>query len=428
MKKTTVIVAVILLLLGAVLTTDAANIHIRYFESADVILGDSRFQIFSFSALEDEQVTIVAYGLEEGIVPGITVLDPTGTTMVEDLNSEGTPVAVAELIAPENGTYTFLVSRQSDVSGLMRVMLFEGEALGQDLTLLDTIDPFLPSRAYLVAGDEEDPIEMTIRVLLDADDESAENPPTIFASRGTEVEVAPFEERINPVQQYSWLNSQGDIFYTLNVRPLPEPVPTTSKAITLFSPRSDVTDLEDIEITLGDGGEPEMLQRAVCLATALAGAEVLAGPGDDYAVLETLGGGEQYEIVGENGMYVQVVDVNNPSGASWILKSNLIMPDLASEDCLRVGFVEAPPLTEENSAPGDPPGFGGVPPGGNNPPDEPTTTEGTDDSDTTTGVTRPEPPPPDSGPPFGGPGGEPPCVPPPNFSTCDEYYEEYSPG
>ena len=434
MKKVILAIIVTLLLMGAVMVVEAANIHIRYFESADVILTEDRFQIFSFSALEDEKATIVAYGLEEGIVPGLTVLDPTGVTMAEDLNADQLPVAVAEITAPENGIYTFLVSRQNDVGGLMRVMLFVGDPLGDDLTLLDTVDPFLPSRAYLVAGDDNEPVEMTIRIMLDEEDDTSQ-PPTVFASRGTEVEVAPLEERVNPVQQFTWFNDDGDIFYTLNVRPLPEPVPTTLKGSAVFAPRTDVTDLEDLEFVVGEGGDPQEVPRPVCVATALPGAEVLAGPGDDYLIREILSGGEEFEIVGENGAYVQVVDLDDPSGASWILKEQLNLPDLLGEDCVRVQFVNAPELTNENrrgeqgggdtggsdggETTGGDTGFADLPPGGNPPPDTPTTDGSTGGDDS--GVGRPPPPPPGSD--TGGEdptttttGGPPPCD--PEFQSC----------
>jgi hypothetical protein len=344
----------------------ANSIHVRSFESADVIFSEQQLQLFSVAALQGEKLTLVVYGLDEGVQPYISLFDVNGVTIGEDLNSDGDQIAVLEVTIPENGLYTFVVSRLSENGGLMRVMVFEGEPLQGDLSLLDTIDPLLPSRAYFVEGAEAAPVIMTLSVL---DDENEDTPtPQVYASRGTEVSLPPTEERLQAVDQVSWENEAGDIFYTLNVRALPEILPTSSKLGGQLRQAAQFLDLTNIRLDIGAGGVLEALSRPVCNARARNGAVGRLGPGDQYREVTRFNANQALELVGESGDFYLVVDANSPTGGSWVEKSSVNSEsDLAGLACSRVEPFAAPDLTDENSIQQQPSGGGGSGTGGNNP-------------------------------------------------------------
>ena len=374
MRKLAIAPVLIILMLVMVAPTGAANIHMHFFESADAFLTAEQFQLFSYAALENDEVTIVAYGLEENVQPSISLFDTDGVTMTEDLNTDELQVAVVQAVMPANGLYTFLVSRISEDEGLIRVMLFQGTPL-IDLSVLDEIDPFLPSVAYMLAGDEENPVEVrlvvtgAIEVEAPLEVAATEEPtdatatpsptpdksqaapalPQIFASRGTEIEVPPLEERITPVTEVSWVNDNSDYFYTLNVRSFPDPVTTSQKLNAQFSRMRQVVNGATIQTDIGDPEETLDLTRDYCTGSIIPNATLLMGPGTDYRdALTTLSSEEETEIVAQNGNYFLIVDLESPTGGTWVLKSEFLIDDALLESCLNIPEVEPPLFTPEN--------------------------------------------------------------------------------
>lgn len=327
--------------------SQAANIHLRYFESADAILEDSQFQLFSLAALQDEEVTIVAYGLQEAVIPGIAFFDRQGRTIAENRNLDNQSGTSVQVVIPENGIFTFLVSRQTEVIGSIRVMVFVGDPLRDDLSLLDTIDPLLPNRAFLIGGAEGDPVAMALSVLAEEGGEALR----VYASRGTTTQAPPLEERLNAVQRAEWENGTADM-YTLNVSFNPEILPTTHKLSAHLSYMAQTLQLSTIQLDVNLGlPEPEALARPVCRAVVENQTPWLAGPSEAYKQLgdKDLEVGRELEIVGFFEGYYQVVNTNNPSGDGWILDTALgvIAPD-PEADCLRVQEVSPPELTNAN--------------------------------------------------------------------------------
>lgn len=398
-----------LFFIGMVGTAHATNIHVRYFEAADAVLTENRFQLFSLAALEGEEITVVVYGLSEGIVPAITLFDPLGNPLVEELNPDNEPVVVIETTIPENGMYTFLVSRQTDVGGLIRVMAFEGDPFAGDVTIRDTIDPFLPARAFFAEGDPGNPILMGIELIENeaASDDIAVT--EIFASRGTSEEVPPVEERQNPVQAANWTNSRGDVFYTLTVRTSPELFPSSNRLSRFASTLTQSLNPGEYLLSLGQGSEDIIdFLRPVCSAFTTSATETVGGPSDDYPATGELDALTPVELVGENGDYFLIVDPNSETGASWVEKSSIdVQFDLNSDSCGRVQDVEAPPLenpveqdgtTQEGGSSNgggsaSSPVFG-LPPADDPPPAEPLPEEVEEGQDGGGTISRPEPVPP----------------------------------
>jgi len=344
MQRLKISLVMLCLVLGLILTpfsANAANIHIRYFEAADAILDTETFQIFSFSALQGENVTLVAYGLQEDLIPALTVLDIEGRILAEDLNPNSLPVASLQLTAPTNGLYTFLVSRLTQTGGLVRALLFVGDPLTEDLSLLDSIDPFLPSRAFLFGGDENDPVRVAIAV-----PENQTPVSEVYASRGTDLEAPPLAERTTPVQTVVWENDQGDVFYTVTIRTAPDPLPVTRHHRALFAKVHRQSNQQIFQIDVNQGSpNPEFVERPICLGTSR-GTTLLAGPSTTYRDQRPSANGEELEVVGENGDFYLVVDLDNPLGGSWIPKNaidGLTGLGQSGSPCARVREVPPPP-------------------------------------------------------------------------------------
>ncbi len=349
-----------LLLLGT-FSANAANIHLRYFESVDAFLTEERFQRYSFAGLADEEITIVAYGLDENVIPTLTVFDTIGSTLIENPNEDELSAVAVRFTVTENGIYTFLVSRQTDEGGLIRVMVFEGDPLTDDRSLLDEVDPLLPARAFLFAGDEVDPVEIQISVVDDDDPETSQV--KVYASRGTDVELPPLEERTEPVTTRIWENTDSERIYTVNIRALPEPVAHVNG----FFSRKQQEDLPDsgiLQIDVNEGGEPEPVKRPLCIAFVLETVQSFGGPSaEDYPPATLLNRGEEVEIVGQNGEFLLIVDPNSDTGGSWIPSVSVDIPSgLDSEDCSRVQEVAAPPIEPSDVEPDDTSDTGFTPP------------------------------------------------------------------
>lgn len=324
----------------------AANIHLRYFESADLLLTEERFQRYSFSALAGENVTIVVYGLDESVIPMLTLFDPAGSTLLDNPNEDGKHVVAAKFTPAENGIYTFLVTRQTEAGGLIRVMVFEGEPLTDDRSLLDEVDPLLPARAYLFAGDDIDPVEIEISVVEDDDPQTPA--PDVYAARGTDVELPPLEERTQPVTRRSWRNDNSERVYTLNVRALPEPILHINGFFSRTKQDTPATKAI-LRVDVNEGGVPEFVARPTCGGFVLESVTSYGGPSTEtYQEGTALNRGQSIEIVGENAEFYLIVDPNSETGGTWVAKDTVDVPvGLESEECERVEEVEEPPVEEE---------------------------------------------------------------------------------
>jgi hypothetical protein len=323
-------------------TSQANTIFLRHFESADVFLTDQSLQVFSLSALAEEELTIVVYGLEPGLEPALSLFNAEGQTIAEDINQPGEAVAVLSFRAEQNGVYSFVVSRRNEQGGLVRVMLFEGQPLGTDYSLLDTVDPLLPSRAYLVAGDSQRPVVMTIQVQETAE-EGAE-PPQVFASRGTQLAPPPLEERLTAVEQFTWENTNGNIFYTLNVRAIPEPVGVSHKLGGQFRQLGQFLETADIRLDIGLGqDEADRVLRPICQGKTIAPSERSLGPGQDFADVGSLPADQAVEVLGFQADYFLILDTQSNTGATWVPADDLQMvSDVEGPDCGRVAEIPAP--------------------------------------------------------------------------------------
>lgn len=207
--------------------------YLYYFESDDALLTSSRSKLYSFGTLPEEEVTILVYGLDKLVIPQLALYDADGTLILSDDGTSNTNRYTAQLkfVADEKELLFFEVTRKNNTGGLVRVMLFEGKPFDDDLTLLDTINPLLPGRAFMVAGDHiEDAIvglDVAVEVLPVPrfDDER----PEVFASRGTFTTFPPDTERFNADDYRSWSNTPDVEIYTINVRAAPEPPTSVSR-------------------------------------------------------------------------------------------------------------------------------------------------------------------------------------------------------
>ncbi|MFP4322102.1 MAG: hypothetical protein ACLFTK_06590 [Anaerolineales bacterium] len=374
---------------NAQVTAQTNNIHMRYFEVADTPLEQNRFQIFSFGGLANEEITIVVHGVDNDAIPSLTLFDPLGVTLAENLNPNGEPIVSVQVTLPETNVYTFVVSRQDENSGTLRALIHEGEPLAPDRTLLDTVDPFLPGRGFVTIGDPDDRDEgYAVRVTSDPENEDdVEDAEGIYAARGTSDEIPPLAERIEPTRSVSWFNTGGVEFYTLSLRPRPDPLPAEESRlprgfgeISANNPSGlsfpqQVEAIYEVVIELGEGGVPEDVPRPICNGSAVGGAPLLEGPSPDFPVRRTLAGGEPIEILATSGEYFLIVDTQSATGGSYILQSDVTAAQIGGASCVRVQEVDNPPPAPAQSEPntggptaGDP--FG-IPPAGDPPDDAP---------------------------------------------------------
>jgi len=321
------------LLLGVV-NAQAANIHLHFFESIDTTLEEQRFQTFSFFADAGEPITIVSYGLQDGAAPSLVLLDTMGATLKEDLNTNGLPVATVEATLPQAGIYTFVVSRVSEQGGVFRVMVFSGDPLKAGQTYMDTIDPLLPARAYLLAGIGDINTEIQLEVVPDASGNPVPN--EIYVSRGTDQDPPPLAERLNPGSVFSWVNEAGVTFYTITARATPELMPTSGKPRGLLSLMAQTLDLGFVKIQVAPENTPQeepsedivFIRRDQLIGQITYPTAKLAGPGGNYRQQDITESGTQFEIVAQSGNYFLVVDPNSLTGGSWIRKDRFeLVPD-----------------------------------------------------------------------------------------------------
>jgi len=229
--------------------------YLYYFESDDANLSEVDSKEYAFATLRGERVTIVVYGLDGLVRPRLRVFNAAGAQIGLGRTPPDQPfITFFQLNATGNDLYTFRVERAEGEGGLARVMLFEGEPLNQDITLLDDMNPLLPSRAFMVAGrDTEEGLRVLVEVL---DVPYYDQRPLVFASRGTLKELPDITERFSPSDTFLWFNRDGQEVYFINIRPTPEESTIATEEIPLPTLNLWNFFYFDYYFTVGAGSDP----------------------------------------------------------------------------------------------------------------------------------------------------------------------------
>lgn len=235
--------------------------YLFYNESDDVRLFNLEEQSYRFFPFIREEVTIVAYGLDNGVLPTLTLIDPDGQEIGSISGLLDQPVVYLQFTARQNAIYTFNVRHQGDDAGAVRVMLFEGDPISQDITYLDRLNPLLPSRAFLVAGRSEPPLPMIVDVIKIED---LNRTPQVFASRATLTTAPILQERTSPIEYIGWLNDDGEEIYTVNIRATPESNTDAAATQDLRMYNTYSFFYFDYYLTIGAGSDPVRLPRGEC--------------------------------------------------------------------------------------------------------------------------------------------------------------------
>jgi hypothetical protein len=331
--------------------TQAASIYMRYFESVDSDLSQDRFRIVSFTAFEGEQLTLAAHGLESDVRLGFTLLDPQGMTLAENLNPEGLPVTVLQLEAPSTGIYSLLLIRLSERGGLARLMLFEGDPIEADYSVLDELDPFLPSTAYMIEAPTTDEVKVAVSVVQDA---LLEAQISLYASVGTDQTPPTLDQRVTPVTVREWQTESPTEaeFYTLNVRLYPEAPPTSHKLTAHLSQMAQTGDVVQVRLDVGAGQPtPAQVNRARCSALSPSRTSVFDQADAASTLLGTLAPNQLVEILGVNGNFILVETPASLRGIGWVRESALRLQvrldDPACSRVLTLTDQTSPPPQEE---------------------------------------------------------------------------------
>jgi hypothetical protein len=135
---------------------DDGAVYLYYFESSEAALDSTTPDaLFAFGTLPKENVTLVAYGLDDIIEPRLTLTDVDGNVIAEGQPTGNPFVTIHQFEAKEDRRYNFKISRKNtdtEAKGLVRVMVFEGDPIADDTTYLDNVNPLLPGRSFMVAG------------------------------------------------------------------------------------------------------------------------------------------------------------------------------------------------------------------------------------------------------------------------------------
>jgi Ca2+-binding RTX toxin-like protein len=272
------IIGVILVLFGARLTAQesiaiipADTTYLYYFESDDARLVEQNYKEYAFATLPNEKVTIVVYGLDKRIQPKLTLLDRDREFIREGIRPKELPaiggepnatpeelasISYIEFISTSVELYFFRVDRMNEQGGLARVMLLQGDPLDTDLTILDTLNPLLPNRAFMVAGKSD---EEGLRTLVEVLDVPYYNQkPEVFVGRGRLDNLPPLEQRTQPIEQRDWFNKDGQKVYLYTISPRPEDIIDPTQT------RPEFTTLNvggffyfDYYFSVGEGGIPQ---------------------------------------------------------------------------------------------------------------------------------------------------------------------------
>src|SRR5689334_5787505 len=216
----------IILLLGVLNikaeVSDSTPLYLYYFETDDVLLETGQTQAYQFTAFAGEKVTIVVYGLDSLVRPEITLLNEASEVTATGRSTAEQPyVRYIQFTATKDETFTFDVSAVEAAAGggLARVMLVEGDPIAGDLTYLDTVNPLLPGRVFMVAGSDEIDTDVTaseVGIRTGAEVlpvQRFRDKPYSFVSRGSTEELPPIAERFHPDTSHVWFNEDGDKFY-----------------------------------------------------------------------------------------------------------------------------------------------------------------------------------------------------------------------
>ena len=274
------------------------SIYLYYYESDDEFLDVGETQLYTFAPYPGENITIVTYGLDETALSTVSLYDASGDLVATGSSNQitanpdarnaddrpQTPYATAiQHTATSGGLYYFEVTNESGKAGLVRSMLFVGEPFNDDLTLIDELNPLLPSKAFMVAGDStrEWENELTgetiqgLRTEVDVQQiERIDRAPDVFTSYSTLSYLPNVEERLQPDNFFRWFNEDDEEIYLVNVRPLPEQETDASQNI--------LADLDyqtynsnnffffEYFFTVGNGSDPIALDRGAGACAGLA--------------------------------------------------------------------------------------------------------------------------------------------------------------
>jgi Ca2+-binding RTX toxin-like protein len=263
---------------------DEEPLYLYYFETDDVLLREGESQHYRFATLPDEDVTLVAYGLDALVLPQLTLYDAAGEIITTGISAENqTYVKTIRFSSDELELFSFEVTALSadENGGLVRVMLFEGEPIAQNLTYIDTVNPLLPGRAFMVGGSEnEHPsgnlgLQTRVQVLPV---ERFRERPEVFASRGSEVELPPLDDRFDPGESDEWWNEGEESVFFFTVSPIPEQLTDITREIEYETYNLLTFFYFDYFFIIGEGSDPVFFQgsqpcsefsldtRAECLA------------------------------------------------------------------------------------------------------------------------------------------------------------------
>jgi Ca2+-binding RTX toxin-like protein len=212
-------------------------LYLYYFESDDQFLQKGEMQQYQFATFAGEEVTIAVYGLDELVQPQLTLRDGANTVIINrQPNSLNPYINIYQFTAPADDLYTFdVIAFEADENGgLVRVMLLEGEPIEGDLTYLDTVNPLLPGRVFMVAGSDE--IDPEVNKIIPGLRAGAEvlpvdrfrTKPDIFVSRSS-IDFPPSQaERFSPAPSHEWFNTTDSEFYFFTVHAIPEQLTTAT--------------------------------------------------------------------------------------------------------------------------------------------------------------------------------------------------------
>jgi Ca2+-binding RTX toxin-like protein len=239
--------------------------YLYYFESDDALLTpDQPAKRYSFGTLPDEKITLLVYGLDDLVMPQLALYNAEGELVRQGTRPLNPYVTGLEFEAGDKELFFFEVAAENNATGVVRVMLFEGDPYDDDLTLLDTINPLLPGRAFLVAGDHIDAaIEgLDVRVEVLPVPRFEDDRPEVFASRGTEAQYPSIDERFTPEVRRGWANSADVPVYTINVRAAPEPLSSVTELISYNKSLNLNTFFYfEYHLIIGKGSVPQLLLR-----------------------------------------------------------------------------------------------------------------------------------------------------------------------
>lgn len=273
------------------------SVYLYYYESDDQLLDAGEVQYYTFAPYPGENITIATAGLDETALTSVTLYNSNGqpvasassNTITANPNTQNpdeqqTPyVAAIQHTATSSGLYYFEVKNESNSDGLIRSMLFVGDPFDQDITLIDELNPLLPSKAFMVAGDPSRTWtdELTgetlegLRTQVDVQEiERLDLTPDVFTSYSTLSYLPDIAERLDPDIFFQWFNKDGEEIYLVNVRPLPEEETEASRNIleNLDHQTYNSNNFFFFEyfFTVGNGSDPIALDRGAGACAGLA--------------------------------------------------------------------------------------------------------------------------------------------------------------